>query len=98
VVGDRTAGAVMLARTHVLMSDRAGRFVPYGVSVAEAAVQMPGGAALEREGVAPDELVLPTPDDLRAGRDPVLARAVALAGGTLTAEAASRLFAEPPSR
>ena len=98
VVGDRTAGAVRLSRTHVLVSDRAGRFVPYGVSVTEAAVEMPGGASLERTGVAPDEPVLPTPDDLRAGRDPVLARAVALAGGTLSAEAASRLFPDPDAR
>jgi carboxyl-terminal processing protease len=94
VVGDRTAGAVMMSRTHVLMSSRAGRYVPYAVSVTEAAVEMPGGTALEREGVSPDEAVLPTPDDLRAGRDPVLARAVALAGGTLDPLAAGKLFAE----
>jgi carboxyl-terminal processing protease len=98
VVGDRTAGAVMLSRTHVLMSDRAGRYVPYGVSVTEAAVEMPGGTPLERAGVAPDERVLPTPDDLRAGRDPVLARAVALAGGTLSPEAAGRIFQTADAR
>jgi carboxyl-terminal processing protease len=94
VVGDRTAGAVMLSRTHVMISSRDRRFVPYALSVTEAAVEMPGGVALERAGVVPDELVLPTPDDLRAGRDPALARAVALAGGALDAGAAGRLFAD----
>jgi hypothetical protein len=48
------------------------------------------GGRLERVGVSPDEIVLPSPADLAAGRDPVLARAVALAGGTLTAEDAGR--------
>jgi len=95
VVGDRTAGAVMLSRTHVIVGSRDSRFVPYAVSVTEAAVEMPGGSTLERTGVVPDELALPTPDDLRAGRDPVLARAVALAGGTLGADAAGQLFPEP---
>lgn len=95
VVGDRTAGAVMLSRTHVIVGRRDHRIVPYALSVTEAAVEMPGGSTLERTGVVPDELALPTPDDLRAGRDPVLARAVALAGGTLGADAAGQLFPEP---
>jgi carboxyl-terminal processing protease len=94
VVGDLTAGAVMMARTHVMMGSRDHRFVPYAVSVTEAAVELPNGDTLEKTGVTPDELVLPTPEDLRAGRDPMLARAVALAGGTLSAEAAGHLFSE----
>ncbi len=95
VVGDRTAGAVMLSRTHVIVGSRDHRLVPYAVSVTEAAVEMPGGAGLERTGVVPDALALPTSDDLRAGRDPVLARAVALAGGAVSADAAGQLFPEP---
>src|SRR4029078_3474173 len=98
VVGDVTAGAVMLARTQVMMGSRDHQFVPYAVSVTEAAVELPNGDRLEKTGVTPDVLVLPSAEDLRAGRDPMLARAVALAGGTLSAEAAGRLFAEPPSR
>jgi carboxyl-terminal processing protease len=97
VVGDVTAGAVMMARTHVMMGSRDHRFVPYAVSVTEAAVELPNGDTLEKTGVTPDEVVLPTAEDLRAGRDPMLARAVALAGGTLTAEEAGRLFAEAPA-
>lgn len=95
VVGDRTAGAVMLARTHVMTLVRDYRLVPYAVSVSEAAVVMPDGATLEKVGLAPDETALPLAEDLRAGRDPVLARAVALAGGELTPEAAGGLFSEP---
>jgi hypothetical protein len=38
-------------------------------------------------------VVLPTPEEMRAGHDPALARAVSLAGGALGAETAGRLFA-----
>jgi carboxyl-terminal processing protease len=96
VVGDRTAGAVGMARVHVILGTRGDRFVPYGVSVTEAALEMPGGARLEKIGVTPDQPVVPTPEDLRAGRDPALSRAVFLAGGSLDAEAAGRLFTGPP--
>lgn len=96
VVGDRTAGAVGLSRVHVRIASRGSRYVPYGISVTEATVEMPDGALLERTGVAPDEVVLPAPADLRDGRDPALARAVALAGGSLDAGEAGRLFRDPP--
>ncbi len=64
----------------------------YWTSITIGDVRMSDGGNLERVGVTPDELVLPTPADLAAHRDPVLARAVALAGGELTPEAAARLF------
>ena len=47
---------------------------------------------LEKAGVEPDEIMLPTPADRAARRDPVLARAVAMAGGALSPEDAGRLF------
>ena len=53
---------------------------------------MPDGRSLEGAGVVPDELMLPTGVDLAAGRDPVLARAAALAGIELDARAAGGLF------
>lgn len=67
-------------------------FIPFEVSVTNADLIMKDGNSLEHVGVTPDELVLPTGADLAAGRDPVLARAVAVLGGTLDAASAGRLF------
>lgn len=91
VVGDRTAGAVMTSRFH---SYELGvdRIVPYGLSITEADVIMTDGKSLERAGVSPDVALLPSPTDIAAGRDPVLARAIELAGGKLDAVAAGKLF------
>ena len=61
-----------------------------GVTAAD--VLMSDGQRLERGGVTPDEPVLPTNEDLRSNRDPVLARAVTLAGGSLSPEEAAKLF------
>jgi C-terminal processing protease CtpA/Prc len=55
-------------------------------------VVMPDGASLEGRGVVPDEVVLPTAQDLAAGRDPALARALALAGVLVSPERAGRMF------
>jgi C-terminal processing protease CtpA/Prc len=91
VVGDRSAGAVMRARSHSY-SMGADTKVFYGASITDADVIMSDGASLERNGVVPDEGVVPTAEDLAAGRDPALARAFALAGRDVTAEQAGRMF------
>jgi C-terminal processing protease CtpA/Prc len=53
---------------------------------------MSDGGSLERVGVTPDEAVIPTAADLAAERDPVLARAVAFLGGSLSADEAGRFY------
>jgi C-terminal processing protease CtpA/Prc len=53
---------------------------------------MPDGQRLENRGVIPDEIVLPTADDLRDGRDPALARALEVVGILVDPAAAARVF------
>jgi hypothetical protein len=53
---------------------------------------MADGNGLEKVGVTPDELLLPSGADLLAKRDPVLSRAAALAGLKLDPEKAGALF------
>jgi len=91
VVGDRSAGAVMVSRSfsHAIGTERV---VAYAVSVTVADVAMQDGGRLERVGVAPDHRVIPTAADLAAGRDPALARAAELAGVTLTPAQAGALL------
>lgn len=96
VVGDHSAGAVMqsITRPGMLGDASSANVVPYGVSVTDADIIMADGQSLEKVGVTPDVLLLPTPSDMREKRDPVLARAVETAGGQLTPEEAGALF--PP--
>ena len=81
-------------RPGLLGDQSSGNMIPYWLSVTEADIVMTDGQSLEHKGVTPDVLLLPTAEDLRAHRDPVLARAVELAGGRLTPEKAGALF--PP--
>ena len=91
VVGDRTAGAVMTSRFHSYQLG-AERVVPYALSITDADVIMTDGKSLERVGVAPDVALLPAPEDLAQGRDPVLAKAIELAGGQADPLTAGLLF------
>lgn len=52
----------------------------YGTLVATEDFPFPDGSSVESSGVYPDEVMLPSGADLRDNRDPVLARALALAG------------------
>ena len=91
VIGDRSAGAVMEARGYPFAQGDP-VLIFYGFSVTDADLTMTDGKSLEGTGVVPDERLLPTGQDLAAGRDPVLARAAKLAGLDLDPVAAGKLF------
>jgi len=92
VVGDQSAGAVMQAEQIQGAVEGLEGAIVYGASVTDADLIMKDGKSLERAGVVPDERLLITPEDLAAHRDPVLARAVAMAGGQLDPLAAGKMF------
>ena len=91
VVGDRSAGLVMESRHYTYKS---GMEITafYGASITDADLVMGDGMSLEHRGVLPDEVVLPSAEDLATGRDPVLAHAVETVGAKLNPEAAGKLF------
>jgi C-terminal processing protease CtpA/Prc len=91
VIGDRTAGAVMEAR-HYSGSQGADTKIFYGFSITDADLTMKDGKSLEHTGVTPDEIVLPTAQDLVTGKDPALARAIELAGHKVDPVAAGKMF------
>jgi carboxyl-terminal processing protease len=91
VLGDHSSGSVMES-LHYPFSQGVNTKIFYGASITEADLLMGDGKSLEHTGVTPDELIRPTAADLAAGRDPVMARAVELAGGKIDAVAAGKLF------
>jgi carboxyl-terminal processing protease len=91
VIGDRSAGAVMEARHYqesVGLDDK----VFYGFSITSADLVMADGKSLEKVGVTPDTVMLPTATEIAAGEDPVLVKAADLAGLKLEPLAAGKLF------
>ena len=93
VIGDRSAGAVMEARRFQFSQDKAfGQYLPYGMELTVADLKMTDGNSLEHHGVVPDELLLPGPEELAAGADPQLARALELAGMPMSSAAAGQLL------
>lgn len=91
VIGDRSAGAVMQSR-QIALQLGADVIIPYGLSVTDADLVMSDGKSLEKTGVTPDELILPSAKDLAAGHDPVLARAAKLVSVEMDAAKAGSLF------
>jgi C-terminal processing protease CtpA/Prc len=92
VLGDRSSGSVMEARDYDFQAGMTDIAVFYGASVTDADLVMIDGKSLEKTGVTPDEVVLPTAEDLAAGRDPVLARAGELVGLKLDPAQAGKMF------
>ena len=88
VIGDHTAGMVMEAEHHRLAHEG----ISFGASVTIANLIMSDGKSLEHVGVIPDELALPTVEDLANHRDPVLAHAAGIAGAKLSPEDAAQLL------
>lgn len=91
VIGDRTAGAVMVSELRALDVGFGRRWV-YLAQITVGDVLMSDGNRLEKVGVTPDELIIPTGEDLAAGRDPVMARALELAGIAISAEDAGQIY------
>jgi carboxyl-terminal processing protease len=91
VLGDRSSGSVMEAK-HYNYKLGADSVIFYGASITDADLIMTDGKSLEHNGVVPDEVVLPSAEDLAYGRDPALARAAGIAGTRLSPEAAGKLF------
>jgi C-terminal processing protease CtpA/Prc len=91
VLGDRSSGSVMEAKRYGYRCG-VGSVLFYGASITEADMVMTDGASLEHNGVLPDEVTLPSAEDLANGRDPVLARAIETVGAKLNPEEAGKLF------
>jgi carboxyl-terminal processing protease len=91
VIGDRSSGKVMRAKNYPFQLGT-DTVIFYSASITDADIVMGDGKSLENVGVTPDKLMLPTGEDLAAGRDPVLAYAASLAGVKLEPEKAGALF------
>lgn len=91
VIGDVSAGAVMQSRFYQreLGVDTV---VFYGASITDADVIMSDGKSLENTGVIPDELIVPTAQDMAAKHDPVMVRAAELLGIKLDPVKAGAMF------
>lgn len=91
VIGDQSAGAVMESRFFPYQQG-VDQIIAYDFQMTVGDLIMKDGKSLEHVGVTPDEILLPTAQDLAAGRDPVLARAIEEAGGQATPEEAGKMF------
>jgi C-terminal processing protease CtpA/Prc len=91
IMGDHSEGGVMEAKRY---SYATGTDIVafFGAEITEADIIMTDGKSLERVGVTPDEVMIPTAGDLASGRDPVLAHAAETLGFKVTAEAAGKMF------
>jgi C-terminal processing protease CtpA/Prc len=91
VLGDVSSGAVMRSKLYDY-EHGLDVVIFYAASITDADIVMADGKSLERVGVIPDEIKLPTASELAAKHDPVLAYAAFLGGVTITSEKAGGLF------
>ncbi|MFL6437792.1 MAG: S41 family peptidase [Terriglobales bacterium] len=87
VLGDQTLGRAMEAYLH----PHATAGMVFATMITSADLIMADGKSLEHTGVVPDQVILPTADDIAKDRDPVLARAAELAGAKLSPEEAAKV-------
>jgi len=92
LLGERSGGNLTTAKYYPLEMGTAQKLTLFGVMVGIGKMVMPDGSIIEGHGVMPDEVDVPTHEDLYTGRDPALARAITLAGHAITPEAAGKLF------
>jgi C-terminal processing protease CtpA/Prc len=91
VLGDQTPGHVMRA-VYFPLQVGVQTVALFGLSVTDADLIMSDGRSLEKVGITPDKVMLPTAADLAAKRDPVLTRAAELLGVKLEPEKAGSFF------
>lgn len=93
IIGDRSAGAVMESK---YFGQQLGldTVIFFGASITIADMIMKDGKSLEKTGVTPDVLILPTGKDLATRRDVVLSKAAESLGVNLTPEVAGAIFPE----
>lgn len=91
IIGDHSMGAVMVSKIypHQLGADTV---VFYSANITDADLIMSDGKSLEHVGVTPDEVLLPTAEEMAAKRDPVLSRAAAILGLKIEPEKAGTMF------
>lgn len=92
VLGDRTAGQLFETTGVAYARGALFAFSFAGVRVPSGEITLADGSTLDGRGLTPNLVLLPQPADFIAGRDPVLARAVAMSEETLSPEDAYRLF------
>jgi carboxyl-terminal processing protease len=91
VMGDQSSGSVMEAQ-HFNEKIGLDTVIFFGASVTEWDLIMSDGKSLEHVGVAPDQTILPSAQDIANGRDPVLADAATSLGVKLSSEDAGKAF------
>ncbi|MBX3292767.1 MAG: hypothetical protein KF881_07745 [Acidobacteria bacterium] len=97
VVGDRSAGAVMVSRFFPLQHGM-DTVIFFGVSITVADLIMKDGRSLEKVGVVPDSFVVPSASDISARRDVVLSNALEIIGVNISPEQAGKIFPSSDER
>lgn len=91
VIGDQSSGMVMETK-FIAPKGVTDLNTPFAMNITFADILMSDGSRLEKNGIIPDEKIIPTAADLAAERDPVMARAAELLGYKITPEQAGTIY------